>query len=85
MGPKSYEMIGAKAGASYSKGIEIYEYDENSDAYQKVISEEGYDIMGGLLTIRATAYNSGMVIIYSGDDVIDNKILEKFKALKFSK
>ena len=85
VGPKSYEMIGAKAGASYSKGIEIYEYDENSDAYQKVISEEGYDIMGGLLTIRATAYNSGMVIIYSGDDVIDNKILEKFKALKFSK
>ena len=83
-GPKAYEMIGAKAGATYGNGIEIYEYDENSEAYRKIISEEGYDIMEGF-TVRATAYNSGIVIIYSGEGVMDNKLLEKFKALKFLK
>lgn len=36
-------------------------------------------------TVRATAYNSGIVIIYSGEGVMDNKLLEKFKALKFLK
>ena len=84
-GSKAYEMIGAKTGAGYSNGIEIYEYDENSIAYKKIISEDGYDIMDGLLTVKATAYNSGMVIIYSGEGMMDNKLLEKFKALKFLK
>ena len=41
---KAFEMVGATDGAGYGN-VEIYIYDESSDAYKDVIGE-GYDMMG---------------------------------------
>ncbi len=79
---KYFELLGAKDGAGFSKNIELYLYDENSEAYKKVISSAGYDYMFG--NIKATAYNSGVVLIYTGDGNVSQDILNKFKAIKFA-
>lgn len=79
---KYFELLGAKDGAGFSNSIELYLYDENSEAYKKVISSAGYDYMFG--NIKATAYNSGVVLIYTGDGNVSQDILNKFKAIKFA-
>lgn len=82
-GEKNFEMIEAIDGASFDGGIELYLYDsEDSAAYQKIISEEGYDIMG-ITTIKAIAHNKGMVIVNSGDGTIEQSVIDDFTSLKF--
>lgn len=76
---KAFEMVGAKDGAGYGK-YEIYIYDESSDAY-KDITGDGYDM--GITVIKATASNSGAVLIYSGEGDADQTIIDKFNAIVF--
>ena len=76
---KAFEMVGAKDGAGYGK-YEIYIYDEISDEY-KDITGDGYDM--GITVIKATASNSGAVLIYSGEGDADQTIIDKFNAIVF--
>ena len=71
---KAFEMAG------YGD-VEIYIYDESSDAYKDVIGE-GYDMMG-IAVIKAAAYKDGVVLVPSGSDGIDQGIIDKFNELNF--
>ena len=73
---KAFEMVGATDG-----DVEIYIYDESSDAYKDVIGE-GYDMMG-IAVIKAAAYKDGVVLVPSGSDGIDQGIIDKFNELNF--
>lgn len=77
---KAFEMVGATDGAGYGD-VEIYIYDESSDAYKDVIGE-GYDMMG-IAVIKAAAYKDGVVLVPSGSDGIDQGIIDKFNELNF--
>lgn len=77
---KAYEMIGAEDGAAFD-GYGIYIYDENSDAY-KDVTGNGYDMGLGLMA-KATAYNSGVVLIYEKDGDPDQAIIDKFNEIVF--
>ena len=72
-------MIGAADGAAYDGNIELYLYeDEDSDAYKDVIGD-GYDL--GITVVKATAYNDGMVLVYTGEGEPDQALIDQFKAL----
>ena len=77
---KAFEMVGATDGAGYGN-VEIYIYDESSDAYKDAIGE-GYDMMG-IAVIKAAAYKDGVVLVPSGSDGIDQGIIDKFNELNF--
>lgn len=76
---KAFDMVGANDGAGYGD-YEIYIYDESSDAY-KDITGDGYNM--GFAILKATASNSGVVLIYSGDGEAEQAIIDKFNEIAF--
>ena len=71
-----YSMIGATAGKEYNNGdVELYQFDENSDAYKKLINGESY--------LTASAYKDGIVLLFSLGTEVDTELVDKFNALNF--
>lgn len=84
--PVFFEMIEAIDGKQYENGkIEIYQFDKNDAAYEKVITT-GYEMTFGdyVISFKATAYNDGFVL-YLNDEVENpNDIIEAFENIRFN-
>lgn len=75
---KSAEMVGALKGFGYSNGVEIYEFDTNSDAYKAVSNGEGIPINGmDGYTVHFDAINGEFGLVFSNDNY-DQSIVDTF-------
>ncbi len=71
-----YGLIGAVAGKQYSNGnIELYQFDENSQAYKDLIGRKTYLI--------PAAYKNGVVLIFALGVETDTALVDAFNALEF--
>lgn len=71
-----YGLIGAVAGKQYSNGnIELYQFDENSQAYKDLIGRKTYLI--------PAAYKDGVVLIFALGTETDQDLVDAFNALEF--
>lgn len=71
-----FSMIGATDGKEYNDGdVELYQFDEKSEAYKNIISGNGY--------LKATAYKDGIVLIVPASAQADPELIEAFNALEF--
>jgi len=71
-----YDLIGAIAGKQYCDGnIELYQFDESSDAYK--------DLIGGKTYLTPAAYKDGVVLIFAFGYEADSNLIDAFNALEF--
>ncbi len=71
-----FHLIGAVAGKQYSGGnIELYQFDENSDAYKDLISGNTY--------LTAAAYKDGVVLVFALGVEQDTELVDAFNTLEF--
>jgi len=71
-----YGLIGAIAGKQYNGGdVELYQFDENSDAYKDLIARKTYLI--------PAAYKNGVVLIFALGVEPDQNLVDAFNALDF--
>lgn len=73
-----YDLIGAIAGKQYSGGnVELYQFDENSDAYK--------DLINGKTYLSPAAYKDGIVLIFAFGVEEDADLVKAFEELEFVK
>ena len=71
-----FHLIGAVAGKQYNRGnIELYQFDENSNAYKDIISGKTY--------LPVAAYKDGVVLVFALGVEQDADIVAAFNALEF--
>ena len=71
-----YHLIGAVAGKQYNDGnIELYQFDENSQAYK--------DLIGGNTYLPVAAYKDGVVLVFALGVEKDQAIVDAFNSLDF--
>lgn len=73
-----YSFIGAIAGKEYNDGnVELYQFEENSDAYREIISDDG--------VLKISAHKDGIVLIFPDGIEEDANLIKAFEELKFNK
>ena len=71
-----YSMIGATAGKEYNNGsIELYQFDEDSDSYKRIIGENSPYNIG--------AYKDGIVILVPTGQKSDVELITHFNEIQF--
>ena len=70
-----YDLIGAVAGKQYDGDVELYQFEEDSDAYKELIEGKTY--------LTASAYKKGIVLIFALGVEVDTNLVDAFNALEF--
>ena len=71
-----YNMIGAIDGKEYNGGnVELYQFDEDSSDYKKMISGEG--------VLKPAAYKDGIVLLFALGVQADTELVDAFNELEF--
>ena len=70
-----YSFIGAIAGKEYNGGdVELYQFEENSDAYKQIIEGE---------ILKISAYKDGIVLLFPDGIEEDANLVNAFESLEF--
>lgn len=78
---KAAEMLGAIEGFGYDCGVEIYQYDTNSDTYASVAAGEEIPLQGmDGYSVKFDAVNGEFALIFSNGEEGDQAIIDAFMA-----
>lgn len=78
---KSAEMLGAVEGFGYDCGIEIYQYDTDSDTYASVAAGEEIPLQGmDGYSVKFDAVNGEFALIFSNGEEADQTVIDAFMA-----
>lgn len=78
---KAAEMLGAIDGFGYECGVEIYQYDTNSDTYASVAAGEEIPLQGmDGYSVKFDAVNGEFALIFSNGEGGDQAIIDAFMA-----
>lgn len=78
---KAAEMLGAVEGFGYECGIEIYQYDTNSDTYASVAAGEEIPLQGmDGYSVKFDAVNGEFALIFSNGEEADQTVIDAFMA-----
>ena len=75
------EMIGAVSGFKYTDaGAEIYEFDENSEDYKKMVETNTITLEDFGIALSPAAINGKFALIFSNEEEADQAIIDAFNS-----
>lgn len=78
---KAAEMLGAVDGFGYDCGVEIYQYDTNSEIYASVAAGEEIPLQGmSGYSVKFNAVNGEFALVLSNDEEADQVLIDTFMA-----
>lgn len=78
---KAAEMLGAIDGFGYDCGVEIYQYDANSETYASVAAGEEIPLQGmSGYSVKFNAVNGEFALILSNGEEADQSLIDAFMA-----